>query len=260
MREAFILLLGLVTGILVGLMGIGGGTVVVPAMVYLLGMDQHAAQGTSLFMQLPPLGLGALWVYWKKRAVDLRAGIACALGFLPGGYAGGRLALAIPSHRLEALFGLFLILSAAMLWRQPRSKAAMSAVSNEPVNSPSGVRLGAIFAMACLVGMAGGLFGIGGGVLLVPLLVLRFGFEQHYAQGTSLIALVPPTGAFAFLAYYHAHQVDMRVALLLIPGFFLGGVFGGRLAAKLSPRLMRIVFGLYLFTLGAWQAISGLSK
>src|ERR1700689_4730019 len=95
-------------------------------------------------------------------------------------------------------------------------------------------RLVAIFATACVVGICSGLFGVGGGVLLVPLLVLLLGFKQHTAQGTSLISLVPPTGLLAFLAYYHAHQVDVRVGLLIIPGVFLGGIFGGKLAGKLS--------------------------
>jgi len=277
MREALILVLGLGVGVLVGLMGIGGGTVAVPAMVYLLAMDQHAAQGTSLFMQLPPLGLGALWVYWKKGAVDLRAGILCALGFLPGGYLGGRLALALSSHNLQGLFGVFLALSAVMLWAQRNGagKPGLSAstrgdAGEVPRTGPSAsldpardtfarddnLRQIAIFAMSCVVGMASGLFGIGGGVLLVPLLALLFGFEQHRAQGTSLIALVPPTGLFGFLAYYRAHQVDMTVALLLIPGFFLGGILGGRLAARLSPHRMRIAFAAFLFLLGAWQAVS----
>lgn len=120
MHLALILLLGLVTGILVGLMGIGGGIVIIPALVYLLGMDQHMAQGTSLFILLPPLGLGALWMYWKRGQVDLRAGVACAAGFLIGGYGGGLIAIEIPSRTLHALFGLFLMFSAVMLWKQTR--------------------------------------------------------------------------------------------------------------------------------------------
>jgi uncharacterized protein len=118
MHILVILLLGLTAGILVGLMGIGGGTIVVPALVYLLGMTQHMAQGTSLFMQLLPIGLGALWVYWKAGEVDLRAGIVCAFGMLVGGYGGGSIAVGIPARRLQALFGLFLMMSAALLWRQ----------------------------------------------------------------------------------------------------------------------------------------------
>ena len=122
MHFALVILLGLGAGILVGLMGIGGGIVIVPALVYLLGMDQHIAQGTSLFILLPPLGLGALAVYWKKHEVDLRAGIVCAVGFLLGGYFGGRIALGISSRVLQSLFGVFLMFSAAMLWRQSRHR------------------------------------------------------------------------------------------------------------------------------------------
>jgi uncharacterized membrane protein YfcA len=118
MHTIVILLLGLAAGILVGPMGIGGGTVVVPALVYLLGISQHTAQGTSLFMQLLPIGSGALWVYWKAGEVDVRAGIVCAFGMLAGGYAGGTIAVGISARVLQALFGLFLMVSAALLWRQ----------------------------------------------------------------------------------------------------------------------------------------------
>ncbi len=78
MQILIVLALGLCAGVLVGLLGIGGGVVLVPAMVYLLGYDQHLAQGTSLFILLPPIGLGALREYLKNGQVDLRAGILCA--------------------------------------------------------------------------------------------------------------------------------------------------------------------------------------
>ena len=113
-----VILLGLAVGILVGLMGIGGGIVLVPAMVYLLKLDQHMAQGTSLFLQLPPIGLGALYLYWKKGNVNLKAGLVCAVGFLLGGYLGSLVALKIPKEQLQGLFGVFLMVSAWLLWRQ----------------------------------------------------------------------------------------------------------------------------------------------
>lgn len=113
-----VLLLGLGVGVLVGLMGIGGGVVLVPAMVYLLRMDQHLAQGTSLFILLPPIGLGALREYWKQGEVDLRAGILCALGILLGAYGGSLVALPMRSGKVEGLFGCFLVLAAALLWRK----------------------------------------------------------------------------------------------------------------------------------------------
>lgn len=110
--------LGLAVGILVGFMGIGGGVVLVPAMVYLLRLNQHTSQGTSLFMQLPPLGLGALLMYWKRGQVDLRAGVICALGILLGGYFGSKMAIHLSSKDLRELFGVFLIVTAVLLWQK----------------------------------------------------------------------------------------------------------------------------------------------
>ena len=101
------------------------------------------------------------------------------------------------------------------------------------------------------MGGLGGVRGGGGGSLYVPLLVLVFGFAQHRAQGTTLIAMVPPTGLLAFINYARAHQVDWRVGLLLIPGVFLGGVLGARLALRLAPRPMRMLFAGLVFLLGA---------
>ena len=125
-----VLLIGLSAGIMIGLIGIVGGIVLVPALVHLLHMDQHTAQGTSLFVLLPPIGLGALLEYRKNGEVDFRAGILCALGMLIGGYAGGRSAVPMSSAHLKQLFGAFLMLSAILLWSKASTKKA-------PVAEPS---------------------------------------------------------------------------------------------------------------------------
>ncbi|HET7106511.1 MAG TPA: sulfite exporter TauE/SafE family protein [Candidatus Acidoferrum sp.] len=255
MTIALIVLLSLAVGVLVGLLGIGGGVVLVPALVYLLHYDQHLAQGTSLLILLPPIGLGALREYWKNGQVDLRAGICCAVGFLIGGYSGGRMAVPMPSNELKAVFGCFLMVSAVLLWRKTRAVGT-------PAADDSGHRtagtLGAIgiFCAAGACGVAAGMVGIGGGVLLVPLLSLLFGFSQHRAQGTSLIALIPPTGLLAFLAYWKAGYVDLHTGLLLIPGVFLGGILGGMLARRLNAKRMAEVFAGLMMLLGGWQVFS----
>src|SRR6202007_400067 len=104
--------------ICVALIVIEGVVVLVPAMVYLLGYDQHLAQGTSLFILLPPIGLGALREYWKNGQVDVAGGIYCAIGLLLGGYIGGRIAVPLPSRELRGIFGFFLIVSAFLLWQK----------------------------------------------------------------------------------------------------------------------------------------------
>jgi uncharacterized membrane protein YfcA len=260
MWYAEVILMGLGVGVLVGLMGIGGGVVLVPAMVYLLGFDQLMAQGTSLFLQLPPLGLGALLVYWREKRVDLWAGAACALGFLIGGYFGSKIAINMEQHNLRGAFGIFTITAAAMLWWKSRPKPVQGALALDPLTDAtarrgthSPARLILILIVATGVGVFSGLFGVGGGVLLVPLMVLLFAFDQHVAQGTSLIALVPPVGLLAFLNYAHAQHVNWTVGLLIMPGVFLGGFAGSRLAQKLSPRRMRRVFAAFLVVLGVWQ-------
>ena len=127
-----VLLLGLTAGILVGLLGIGGGIVLVPAMVNLLHMDQHLAQGTSLFILLPPIGLGALRQYWKAGHVDLRAGIFCAAGMVLGAYWGGRIAVPMPTPVLKEFFGVFLMFSAVLLWLKTKTP--------EPAQVPGAAR------------------------------------------------------------------------------------------------------------------------
>jgi len=125
-----VLALGVFAGILVGLLGIGGGIVLVPAMIYLLHMDQHLAQGTSLFILLPPIGLGALREYWKAGNVDLRAGILCATGMILGAYVGSKFAVPMSTQKLKGLFGGFLIFSAVLLWNKTKPVAAASGMAS----------------------------------------------------------------------------------------------------------------------------------
>jgi uncharacterized membrane protein YfcA len=255
MTIVLIVSLSLTVGVLVGLLGIGGGVVLVPALVYLLHYDQHMAQGTSLFILLPPIGLGALREYWKNGQVDLRAGIYCALGFLIGGYGGGKIAVPMPSNVLKAIFGCFLMMSAVLLWRKTiAANAPDPVVADSPKENP--LRALGIFCTAGFCGVAAGMVGIGGGVLLVPLLSLLFGFSQHKAQGTSLIALIPPSGLLAFLAYWKAGYADLHTGVLLIPGVFVGGLLGGMMARQLNARRMAEVFAGLMLLLGVWQVFS----
>jgi uncharacterized membrane protein YfcA len=107
-----------------------------------------------------------------------------------------------------------------------------------------------------LGGIASGMFGIGGGTIMVPILGLLLGFSQHRAQGTSLVALIPPTGLLAVMAYGKMGYVDWRIGLLLIPGVFLGGIAGGIIAKRIPAAMMRRVFAVLMFLFGVWQIFS----
>src|SRR5436190_16422803 len=104
------ILLGLAVGVLSGIMGIGGAVFIVPALVYIFGWPQHMAQGTTLAMLVPPIGILAAWRYYSAGHVDLKvAGLMC-IGFFVGGYFGGGLANHLPGDTLRKIFGGALLL------------------------------------------------------------------------------------------------------------------------------------------------------
>jgi uncharacterized protein len=110
-------LLGLAAGVLSGLLGIGGAIVIIPALVYFFGFPQHTAEGTTLALMVPPIGILAVIPFFKRGCVDVRAAALICLGFLIGGLIGGRFAVSISGPVLQRLFGLLLLaLSARMLF------------------------------------------------------------------------------------------------------------------------------------------------
>ena len=108
-------LLGLVAGVMSGLLGIGGGLIIVPALVFMFGLSQHAAQGTTLALMIPPIGLLAAWAYYKGGHVDVKMAAFICLGFFFGGYLGAKFAEAIPDIVLRKLFGTMLLIVALKL-------------------------------------------------------------------------------------------------------------------------------------------------
>jgi uncharacterized protein len=106
------LLLGLVAGILSGLLGIGGGILIVPALVFVFGLTQHQAQGTTLALMVPPIGLLAAWTYYKQGNVNLAIAALICVGFLFGGLFGAKLAGLVSEVLLKRLFGVLLLIAA----------------------------------------------------------------------------------------------------------------------------------------------------
>jgi uncharacterized protein len=100
------------------------------------------------------------------------------------------------------------------------------------------------------VGVLSGLVGIGGGILIIPILVYGFRMTQHKAQGTSLGALLAPIGLLALIEYYRAGNVDVRAAVMIAIGFLLGGYFGGRWAQLISETALRRGFAVLLVGVG----------
>lgn len=107
-----LLCVGLMAGILSGMVGVGGGIIIVPALVYFLSMSQHEAQGTSLSVLLLPVGIFAVFNYYKAGYVDVKSTLIIASTFLIGGYIGSKVSIAIDQNVVKKVFGVFLLLVA----------------------------------------------------------------------------------------------------------------------------------------------------
>ena len=112
------LAIGLAVGVVSGLIGVGGGIVLVPALIFLFGMDQKMAQGTSLAILLPPTGILAFMKYYREGHADLKLGLLMALGVFIGGYFGGHWAQQIPNAILRRVFASLLVVIAVRLFME----------------------------------------------------------------------------------------------------------------------------------------------
>lgn len=110
-----ILTIGLLAGILSGLVGVGGGLIIVPALVFFLGFNQHQAQGTSLGLLLLPVGILAVINYYNKGNVDIKVVAIMSIAFIAGGWLGSKLALRLPEATVKKIFAVFLFYSAFKL-------------------------------------------------------------------------------------------------------------------------------------------------
>jgi len=227
------LLLGLVMGTLGGLFGIGGGLVAIPALGVLFGLDQQLAQGTALVMVVPNVLL-ALWRYNQRNRIEPKhALLLSATGFVFAWLA-SLYAVELQAERMRLAFVGFLVaLAAYNLARLFMRGAQTSAQLRHPWPW-----LGVLGSAS---GALGGLFGVGGAVLAVPVLTNLFGVGQLAAQGLAL-ALALPSTAVTLLTYAVHGHVDWAMGIPLAVGGLLSISWGVRLARALPEKLLRGLF------------------
>lgn len=104
-----LIVIGILSGLLAGVFGVGGAIIVIPALVFILGLSQHQAQGTSLAFMLPPVGILATWNYWKAGHVNWKIALILSVTFVVGAYFGSQLSINISDRMLRRMFGILMI-------------------------------------------------------------------------------------------------------------------------------------------------------
>ncbi len=246
-----IIAIGFASSILSGLLGIGGGVVMIPAMVYLLGIDQHEAHGTSLSIMSPIVLFSAIF-YASHGQMDWLAAAELSVGGIIGAALGAKLACRLSGIKLRMYFGVFLAIIGARI-----SYDAVSWLTGSHVAAPvapmfsSGNLSGCmiVLAMGLLTGILSGILGIGGGIVMIPLMSLFLGFSQKLAQGISLAVIIPVSLSGAFV---HGKHGNLRwdVGIWLATGGIAGGLLGAHMAISLNPFILKGLFGILMLVMG----------
>lgn len=249
------LALGGLIGLVLGVLGGGGAILAVPGLVYLLGVDAHAAIAASLAVVAvgAATGLAA-----HARGGRVCWGTALQLGVtgVVGSWAGAQLGALIPGEKLLALLGAFMLLAAGLMLRRPTVDAAQARTPRW---------LAPLLGLG--VGLLTGVFGVGGGFLIVPALTLGLGLPMRLAVGTSL-AVIAMNALAGLAGYLGGGVVNWPLTLLVSLGAVGGALAGSRLAGVAPERQLRagfaaMVAGVALFLIyrnaAAWGIGSGVA-
>ena len=263
--------LGLLVGLSLGALGGGGSILTVPALVHVLGQSPRAATTSSLLI-VGITSIVALVHHARARRVRFGQGVLFGVLGTAGSFLGTALSTSVEPNLLLLLFaGLMLVVATLMLRRARRSVRHPDDVLDPP-NEPlvtirpfscACPRVAKIIGTASLVGLLTGFFGVGGGFVLVPALVLALGFSMPTAVGTSLlvIAVNSATALAARLATgpAGASELDGPLITTFTIVAVAGSVVGGRLAARTNPRHLTASFAVLLIGVALYTAASSLS-
>jgi uncharacterized membrane protein YfcA len=249
------LIVGLVAGVASGMFGIGGGVVIVPALVA-LGMSLQAAVGTSLAALLMPVGIFAVIQYYRAGKLRLPIAIPIAVGLIGGGIVGAEIALGLDTATLQRLYGFFLLYAS---WRFMEPRKWLSQLRDPSSAPPAPVESGGEGSVSWVImlgvglgaGVLSGMFGIGGGIVIVPILVGLLKFDQKVAVGTSLGALLLPVGLGGVSRYYAEGLLDIGAAALVAVGLVIGSFGGAKLALRLPSTTVKRLYGIFLLFVAA---------
>lgn len=237
MKNFNLLALGLIAGFCSAALGIGGGAIIVAALVLLFGYEIKKAIGTSLATIVPTAFVGIITHYIIKSGnIKFLIALFIVMGSIIGAKFGAKLANEISGKLLTRLFALLLFFVGLKL----------VGIINLPAETVSNIDIYPLLIILGLVaGSASALFGIGGGVIMVPVLNLFFGLSIHEAVATSLTVILPTTFAGAVF-HKKFDNINPEAIKFLIPTSLIGAVFGAIAANVLPSVTLTIFFGIFL--------------
>lgn len=243
-------MVGAIAGFLSGLFGIGGGILIVPGLVLLMRMSQRLAHATSL-AAIVPIAVSGVTGFALHGSVDWVAAALLMLGATGGVALGTRALHRLSANALRLTFAAFLIATAVrLLLRVPEASGRG--------DLDAGMAVGLIL-VGVLAGMLAGLLGVGGGIVMVPALIMLFSTPDAVAKGTSLLVIIP-TAILGTSRNIRMISTDLRIAAIVgLVG--VASAFGAsQLAVNLDPRVSGVLFAMLLIAVAARMLLTGRTR
>jgi uncharacterized protein len=272
MKYALLMFIGFMAGTIGSLVGLGGGVIIVPSLLFLgttsflPEISPQLAVGTSLVVIIFN-GLSSTLTYMKHKTVDYKSGFLFLIGSGPGAMVGAWVNNLLNVAHFSLYFGMFLIFTSFLLMFKGRASAAETRknfkvmrtyITDEGETVTYGYHPFPAIFISFIVGFFGGLFGIGGGSLMVPAMILLFLFPPHVAVATSMfmIFLSSFIGSFTHVTMGNVHWL---FALALIPGVWFGAKTGAFINRKLKSKTIVTVLRVVLILLGIRLIYQGIA-
>ncbi len=256
--------IGLAAGTVGSLIGLGGGIIIVPM---LLNIDHflsafttvpiHVAVGTSL-ITIVFSSLSSTLSYHKQKRIDYKSGILFLIGSVPGSLLGTYINSLLNTERFTLFFGIFLICISVFLFVSSKLNKKIKEVhkgiiriytNDEGEAYTYSYSLPLAISLSICIGIISGLFGIGGGILLVPMMAFLFGFPPQLAVATSMFVVMFTTLGSS-ISYIALGEVNFYYILLLIPGAWFGGKIGAYINQKLKTETIALILRLVVLFYG----------
>ena len=260
------LLIGAAAGLTSGMMGVGGGIIMIPLMTAFLGLTQHKAHGTSLAVIVFTAISSALTYIWKTQGggasgqatISLATYLLIAVELAAGSIIGARIgALAmnhVPARELRMIFGIFIFFIGLRLLLLPLP--AYKTLDPQMIHNLPGIII--VVVIGLITGILSGMLGVGGGIFMVPAMVLVLLMPQSFAQGISLLVIIP-TAMMGAYTHLHKGNVVSRIVPWIAASSVITSVIGSMLALGPLKNVLTQVFAVFLvlvsiqLTVTAWR-------
>jgi hypothetical protein len=256
--------IGLIIGLTLGALGGGGSILTVPALVYLLGQNTQAATTGSLII-VGLTALAGMMAHHRAGRVRVAQGVAFGVLGIGGAYVGSLLSASVAPAALMSAFSVLMLVVAAMMFARARRGRGSIPATDAGVTDGPILMFRPSFACACpralkvlitasAVGLLTGFFGVGGGFVVVPALVLALGFTMPVAVGTSLLVIAINSASALVARAGHGVDLDWTLIGVFTLAAIVGSLAGGRLATRVRPERLTAAFTVLLVAVALYTA------